>query len=388
MTKTPKNVLVRNVENICVRIGPYVLFTTLFCILIELVSLAVLQIYSSSTSDDGRNPTRYTNEVLARLYPDWSPTDARAMLKEVWLERPPQYEPLVEYSEAPFSGKFVNVSPEGFRIGKTQKSFDDNSTKKVFVFGGSTTFGSGVADKDTIASYLQEILDSNSASKQYAVFNFGVGYYYSTLERIRLEKFITAGTIPDIAIFIDGLNDFSFYHLPDKTSQSNYLAYLFNSPRISLALGGLATTRLAEKVTRRLFGVGLREKASSEDISKAAARLERNWKIISSLGTTFNFRPLLVLQPLAFAGDTPEQSLVPLDEEFDRAVEQVRLDVRAGYRHILEQRAIGSIPDRNMLWLNDFTIETNMFVDYVHYSPAFSKAIAEQIASRILQSQP
>ena len=75
----------------------------------------------------------------------------------------------------------------------------------IFIFGGSTAFGYGVADQETIASYLQEIC--RTKRKNINVYNFACGFYYSTQERILLEKLISKGIDIDIAVFIDGVNE-------------------------------------------------------------------------------------------------------------------------------------------------------------------------------------
>src|SRR6185436_5392660 len=43
------------------------------------------------------------------------------------------------------------------------------------------------------------------------VYNFGRGAYYSSQERALFEKLLVGGTVPDGAIFLDGLNDFMYY---------------------------------------------------------------------------------------------------------------------------------------------------------------------------------
>lgn len=83
------------------------------------------------------------------------------------------------------------------------------SNLNIFVFGGSTTFGYGIADGETIASALQRKL-ANSSSKPIRIYNFGRGHYYSTQERILFSNLLGAGTVADVAVFIDGLNEFYY----------------------------------------------------------------------------------------------------------------------------------------------------------------------------------
>jgi lysophospholipase L1-like esterase len=301
------------------------------------------------------------------------------MLREVWLERPRRYDPLVEYSEAPFSGRYVHVSEAGFRAIKNQQPLDVAGSVHVFVFGGSTTFGSGLPDWETIPSFLQKALRRSNPAKNYSVFNFGVGYYYSTLERIRFEKLLTAGIKPDIAIFIDGLNDFSFYHIPDRSPQSEFLRHRFSANALSLSLQESSSFKLANKLVKKLSGAHARAAASKEELRQAAVRLSTNWEIVDAIGKSLGIVVIRVLQPLSFAGDFPN-SPVLVDPAYDRQIEVVRNDVREGYQLFNALRAKN---DAGVLSLEDFSIEGNQFVDYVHYNARFSKAIADEIAKRI-----
>jgi hypothetical protein len=75
------------------------------------------------------------------------------------------------------------------------------------VFGGSTAFSWGVADDQTIASHLQVFLEAQSA-RAAKVDNFGSSWYFSTQERIRFCNLLAEDVVLNVAIFIDGSNDF------------------------------------------------------------------------------------------------------------------------------------------------------------------------------------
>jgi hypothetical protein len=69
------------------------------------------------------------------------------------------------------------------------------------VFGGSTIFGDGVPDEDTVVAYLDEL----DASISYL--NFAVEAYDSIREVDKLLHLLRKGYRPKTVIFIDGLND-------------------------------------------------------------------------------------------------------------------------------------------------------------------------------------
>lgn len=104
------NPLEKKIKNFCAVAGPYFFFFLLCVGLLEVGSFITLQLYGSLHINDGRNPTQYSDEQLQRLYPSWKPAVARAMLEEVWLNRPRHYEPLVEYSEAPYKPYWLSCS--------------------------------------------------------------------------------------------------------------------------------------------------------------------------------------------------------------------------------------------------------------------------------------
>lgn len=144
---------------------------------------------------------------LERVYPGWKENDIKALLHESW-NIPLVYEPFTEFREKKVSGKYVNVSPQGFRIGKDQGSWPPSAENfNVFVFGGSTTFGYGLPDDQTIPSFLQDALQQKMPSQKVRVYNFGRGNYYSTHERILFEQLILSGFVPNLAVFIDGMNE-------------------------------------------------------------------------------------------------------------------------------------------------------------------------------------
>jgi hypothetical protein len=144
--------------------------------------------------------------ALEQLYPEMT-SDERAQLLEESGARRLEYEPFTEFRERPFAGRYVNVSDEGFRRSRSQGPWPPRpDVLNVFFFGGSTTFGYGVSDDDTIPSHFQDYL-STRLGRPVHVYNFGRGFYYSTQERILFQQLLMEQHIPHVAVFIDGLND-------------------------------------------------------------------------------------------------------------------------------------------------------------------------------------
>ena len=79
----------------------------------------------------------------------------------------------------------------------------------MFLVGGSTVFGVGVSDEETISSHLQTMLDRNC--DRYQIINAGVIGYYSTQELIQIHRNLVRHN-PVMIVALTGRND-AFYSL-------------------------------------------------------------------------------------------------------------------------------------------------------------------------------
>lgn len=78
----------------------------------------------------------------------------------------------------------------------------------LWVFGGSTVYGTGVPDWGTLPSYLSRDLNADGRDCV-VVTNFGVEGYVSNQELLWLLERLKTGQRPDIVVFYDGVNDAS-----------------------------------------------------------------------------------------------------------------------------------------------------------------------------------
>jgi hypothetical protein len=123
----------------------------------------------------------YGIEKLQQIYPGWAPEELAALLLED--DTISEYEPYTQFKPKAKTGLFVNVAPEGVRRVERQRPWPpQDDTLRIFVFGGSTTFGAGMPDARTIPSRLQAYLEDHSCGDA-AVYNFGRPQYFSSQER-------------------------------------------------------------------------------------------------------------------------------------------------------------------------------------------------------------
>ena len=207
----------------------YILLNSLLLlVLINGLATGVLVLYHTVHA---LHPAPWHSEPARGLkrgpHPGFSDEEIGAMTKELW--QPFAYEPFALIKEQPRTGRFVNVSPQGFRKVKDQAPWPlAKDAYTIFVFGGSTTFGYGVTDAQTVPSFLQEALRSGGL-KRANVYNFGRGFYYSSTERILFSNLLVAGERPNMVLFIDGLND--AYYVKDEPAFSDaFRDYMDSSP--------------------------------------------------------------------------------------------------------------------------------------------------------------
>lgn len=319
-----------------------------------------------------------TDAQLAQLYGTGDVAPIREMLAETRDLRDTVYAPLVEYRMKPFRGRYVVVGDDGWRMVPRP---DEGGGAKVFVFGGSTAFGTGSPDGETIPAHLDALL--REAGKPAQVFNFGVPGWFSTQERIALEQMLTAGGKPDLAVFIDGLEDLRHCAAPDRTGWSPRLA----QTETRHGLAGMLEKSALLQVVRLLLPDEPRPDslvppcAGDGDVEKALARLDANRRMISAIAERFGFRVLFVQQPVPGYGyDNAKRVVAVSPAEMTPLVA-----VAKGYSRMAETRGAGRPGDGDLLWLADLEPAAgNAYVDVVHYSPLFNRAIAEAVARRVV----
>ena len=239
------------------------------------------------------------------------------------------------------------------------------------MFGGSTTFGYGVTDIETIPSVLQQKLRASS-SKQVCVYNFGRGFYYSTQERILFSNLLVAGIIPELAIFIDGLNE--FYRFQDTPQFSSYFMGLINQN--FLESRGVEQIRVSDIVRKSSSPMAPRDEATARKICE---RYLRNTELTEAMARAKGVKTLFVWQPV---------SVYKFDRKF-HPFSNTSLDFFAGlgYAQMAQWRKSDG-PAAQVLWLADMqeNAREQLYCDSVHYTAKMCGQIAEEIA-RFIRAQ-
>jgi len=131
--------------------------------------------------------------------------------------------------QTPIRSNYYNVGFENMRYSFAVNAHNAASSMNgsTWVFGGSTVFGTGVTDDDTIPAHL------NQLGKKGNVFvNFGTQASFQNNEIEKLLLLLKKGWRPKRVIFIDGLNDvvamsrFPFH--PAETPARNPFGFNFS----------------------------------------------------------------------------------------------------------------------------------------------------------------
>jgi len=129
---------------------------------------------------------------------------AEAYYRELRAANRAHWQPYVYWRRAPYRGRFITVEDDGRRSTFEPETLQSDAPR-IWVFGGSTVWGTGAADDETIPSQLARQL--HEAGQPARVVNFGETGYVNTQGLLRLWLELRRGNVPDVAVFYDGAND-------------------------------------------------------------------------------------------------------------------------------------------------------------------------------------
>ncbi|MBU0515783.1 MAG: SGNH/GDSL hydrolase family protein [Proteobacteria bacterium] len=308
------------------------------------------------------------------------------------------FKPYVMWQHRPFAGRAINITADGTR--RTWYNSTDAKAKKVFVFGGSTVWGAYANDRDTFPSQLALLLNKKVGS--FKVMNFGQNAFGSTQALILLMLEIRRGNVPDVVIFLSGVNDsfiatcypavpgsiyplFGFYErLSAGAPWREVLRDVYkNSDAIQLLVrAGVLRKVLFQEYRPRLglYNLKLRDK-----VRLAARMYRRNVLMAEALAQKFNFKVFFFWQPALYLGNKP---LAPF-ERYLVQVERTKNDYAfLAFKHVpLVYREIRRRPPASKNFFNLSGMFRNhrglVFGDYVHLLAPGNRLLAAKVVEII-----
>jgi len=325
-------------------------------------SFAFISAYKSlsfrATDDYSEKLLSYHN----RIRPDSAHVN-KEIVDEVIKSNSFEYTPWVDYKNIDFAGKYVNT--HGF----VRKSIPDKIVKntgtqplKIYLFGGSTMFGFNVMDSETIPSALGNIYQEKcSGCPSIEVYNYGIPAYYSYNELMLLTHLIYSGNKPDVAIFLDGLNEFVIVRAARERVPWFYYRLKENVKNVKDSTLSLFQLRPGETVAS----------ASQE----AAANYMSNISHARQLCNDNDISPLFFIQPSPYYKYPNKKN--------DPIVDTASNDLLVSGYTFLESKTdtAGKIYFLGHMLENEKGLP---FIDQFHYSPGMNKRIAQEIYEKLV----
>jgi hypothetical protein len=113
------------------------------------------------------------------------------------------------WGERPWHSNYINMDENAIgNLRRTANPTNPAGTQHTvnWMFGGSTLFGMGVPDMETIPSHLSRQLNA-AGPGCFVGLNLGMEGYLTNQELILLVEALKTGQRPDMAIFSDGVNE-------------------------------------------------------------------------------------------------------------------------------------------------------------------------------------
>jgi hypothetical protein len=305
-----------------------------------------------------------------------------------------RYQPLVEFREEVRNSKFVSVGDLGNRCNKNNLMICESpkgGINEIWVFGGSTVFGYGLKNNQTITAQLEKLV------KNKRVINFGQGFFNSNQSRIYFQNLLTHLPEPHTAIFLEGFNDFKNHQIvnyaqPPKTALSDNYQKLIDNRKTSTNekiytwfIERFNRLNLVRLIKQKIY---LNEKNTFQDsininnISNAYIalidRLKINFKINKSIGEKFGIKVINILEPISLSKNHYSTSILP--DSFLINFENDIIHYVKIYKMIEDKNDLLEVVDLNLVNLK---IDKRMFIDRTHYSEEFTKEIALKINEKL-----
>jgi lysophospholipase L1-like esterase len=313
--------------------------------------------------------------------------------KSRWKSQHGSYEPFLVWGVAPWNGKYINTdsSPNGTwrrTINASNRACEKQSVE-VWMFGGSTLYGTGVPDWATISSYLSRDLNSAKTACM-VVRNFGVEGYVTNQEVILLMEQLKAGGRPGMVIFYDGVND-SYAGAVSPGVATAHMSLSNIKARVEGTLAGRLdflrssyTLQLAAAALNSLHRSSAARSAVDDTESKAVTTLdnyELNLQFATTLGKAYGFRVFCFWQPAFVYGHKPFSSFETAIAGNKAAKNSFNILSKV-YQHAQRRAAT----DNAFVFLGDIfdSVKDPLYIDkWMHLSPLGNELIARSVAEHV-----
>jgi hypothetical protein len=281
----------------------------------------------------------------------------------------------VEFRNMDFDGTYMHMSGPR-RVTQPDVYFNPSSkdTLDIYFFGGSTMFGFNVLDYETIPSQFVLLYKEKFPNgKSIRVHNYGTPTYYSYQELILFTNLVYNGHKPDIAVFLDGINDFWF--ATAAYYRQSYFSYVFRQ----VFEKGLKTNGKFQLVdTAEAMFMDPKKIPLDQYNNKLVSNYFENIENIRMICNVSGAKPFFFSQPSPFY-NYPNQQKDPVCFK----------DTNTRFNHIypLVKKHGAEIGD--FVFLGDMLQDEQgyPFIDGLHYSPSFIKKVVSRMLDEMKLNQ-
>ena len=293
---------------------------------------------------------------------------------------PIAYRDFIVWETKPYESQTITVGQDGLR---NSTKTTDVSMKEVWMFGGSTTFGVGSDDQNTIPSWLARNTDSQ-------VTNFGVIGYHA---RQSLNRLISSYADLDIStninrtvIFYDGVNDVLHKCRNDNGGSSTAWEQQIRSavdtdslsPRVVLEPAAALIGRIRNALDDRYMNSGYVCDQDLDRPARIAQSIVNDWRSADAVARRNGDRFIAILQPVAYLSNTKLEHLDAINDEWYELSQQYQNVYPAIQRYAREA-------DIEFYDFTDiFDRDEYIYIDFCHTSPNGNRYLAEEIAKILM----
>jgi hypothetical protein len=291
------------------------------------------------------------------------------------------YVPFTEWRQPRYASENLNIDENGYRLHTIGTDNDPNAQTLGF-FGGSTAWGTGVDDNDTLPAQFDK------TTKQYIVTNYSERGYTTMQNLIDLIFQVNTNRAPKTVVFYGGLNDIAVHcnlaltkrlnsHGTERRIQSALdrtanRYYLYNN--IIAPIFSLASNVLANDKNAKIEGCS-NSPQRAEDV---AEMMVKNLEIMQEIVTGYGGKFHAFLQPSAYMGK-PRLDYLNLNDDsylFEKAQANAVLPL-----------VIRKLSEQGHDWFTDlsgaFDGNDYLLIDHAHASPMGNTLLAQEIKSAL-----
>ena len=286
------------------------------------------------------------------------------------------YSDFVVWKLDPLSTETINIDENGLRHTVVPETV---SSDEIWMFGGSTMFGIGSNDGNTIPSQISEITGINAVN--YAQPGYHARQSLNELVALYIDQ-EKSKSVSRTIVFYDGINDVLDKCRVDNTGLGteheqqilSALAIKGSSPRV-IFMPALALIRQVRNMfDRRLFNSGYICHDDLDRSDRIARSLVNDWRSADAVARQNGDRFIALLQPVSFLSRTKLDHLDLFREDWKEVARQYDAVYPAIRRYAgevgFEFHDLSDVLDHNEF----------IYIDYAHTSPNGNEYVAQEIA--------